>query len=334
MHLIYLIFPLIFYSYHSTAQVQFKAFLVGTSSGKHIMADGNGNLVVNQDEGIFLLAPNGTKIRKITPPTNTFFLAGKNIVVTHQLDSPTEIYSLDHFLMKLSSIALEGNPLILKNGNVVILSINGDVRVYSLTGTLISQSKLPERAWFSSEFKDGSIAVSQKNGFAILDNDLKLVKLINIQGNLITNQNSELFAYGLLSGGLNFYNSKGEVKFTLPDIHVHDLKHLPNGKVAIMTSEGIIEFFDSEGVKSNSHNTGQSIWSPLALVDEKTLAYWKKSEIIFIDFEGKIKTSYKWPSKIIDEEIPRTLIGLGNGHVAAQYMTDSIKLIKIQPDNY
>ena len=287
---------------------------------------GSGNILVGKS----LIGPDGKVIRQIIPngDRHSFYFPMKKDAIGEFSITSLVFHSTKEELKKLGEVTGEGfgpNHLGLKNGNVLIArSGDGYLKIVGTDGTTKFHVKVETRrvGLNPQEFSDGTIVISSTDKHFFFSPELKQIKLLDT-GYCISNglvEYADLLICCSPGTKLNFITSKGEIKFSFNgnNKRIHSILSLPNGLTALMLDDGYIHFLDVEGNKKYSHFHDTQAVSDLALVSDKVLAYWNKTEIVFVDFEGKelgIFPIIATPEKSLLGR--NRLIGLGNGTVVA-----------------
>lgn len=293
-------------------------------------ADGNGNLLAKNENAIILIGPDGRVIRKVAPNDESFFIPINKQAMVGFSTPVLKFYSTKEELKKLGEVSGEGfgaNHLALKNGDVLIARSGvGYLKIVGTDGTTKFQVDVETKkvGLAPAEFSDGTIVVSSVGKHIFFSPELKQLKQIdencNSKGVL---EHVDLLVCDGIGSKLSFLTSKGEVKFSFNpnNKRLNSILSLPNGLIALMVDDGYIYFLDAEGNKRFSHFHDTDAVSDLVLVSDKVLAYWNKTEIVFLDFEGKeVGTSPLIPFN--EPSAPHSLkrnrlIGLGQGNVVA-----------------
>jgi hypothetical protein len=321
--IIFLLIPLTLFSEEKKSVASRVALLNGSL---HPISVGNGNLLV----GRALVGSDGKVIRQVIPKGDrgAFFFPTRKDAIGDFTITTLVFHSTKEELKKLGEVTGEGfgpNHLGLKNGNVLIArSGDGYLKIVGTDGTTKFHVKVETKKVGLSpqEFSDGTIVISSVGRYLFFSPDLKPLKQIDtvhcIPRGFV--EHADLFVCFSPGAKLSFITSNGDIKFSFNanNKRLNSILSLPNGLIALMVDDGYIHFLDAEGNRKFSHFHDTEVISDLALVSDKVLAYWNKTEIVFVDFEGKelgIFPIIATPEKSLLGR--NRLIGLGNGTVVA-----------------
>lgn len=320
--IIFLLIPLTLFSEEKKIVASRVALLNGSSSPLSV---GNGNLLV----GKALVGSDGKVIRQVIPKVDrgSFIFPTKKDAIGDFSTTSLVFHSTKEELKKLGEVNGEGfgpNHLGLKNGNVLIArSGDGYLKIVGTDGTTKFHVKVETKKVGLSprEFSDGTIVISSVGKYLFFSPELKPLEQIDTV-NCISHgfvEHADLFICFSPGTKLNFLTSQGEIKFSFNgnNKRIHSILSLPNGLIALMVDDGYIHFLDADGNRKFSHFHDTQAVSDLALVSDKVLAYWNKTEIVFIDFEGKELGVFPIIPTIEKSLGRNRLIGLGNGTVVA-----------------
>ncbi len=103
---------------------------------------------------------------------------------------------------------------------------------------------------------------------------------------------------------------------------------MPTGLTAFMLTDGYIYFLDANGEKKFTHFHDTQFSSNLAIVADNVIAYRNRTEIVFLDFQGKEIGTFEMPEARINQNFEE-LFGSGHGTVRTFGKDGALHFIKM-----
>ena len=225
-----------------------------------------------------------------------------------------------------------GNPLALNNGNVLSAFNDGLLTITTPKGEIPFQTNLESKriAFFPVEFADGTIAVSNIHKISFLSPQLQLKKQTDQTCLPEREQHAGLIVCPEPGKNISFIDSNGIIKYSFKTERHFLVSHvsLTNNLSAFMVTDGNIYFLDDTGKTKSSHLHNTKFYSHLVIVSDNVLAYRNRTEIVFLDYQGKELGTFEMPKARILQNI-ELLVGLGDGTVVASEEGGVLHFIKV-----